>query len=105
MSEGPRLTCTTTVDRRRLVGRRPSSGHDAPASASSPPVGRKDDQRLCDGQGRGAASEHEQQPEREQQPMLLDAKMVLVVTTTLVHLAVLSSGALFANWRVEDQVC
>lgn len=36
--------------------------------------------------------------------MLLDAKMVLVVTTTLVHLAVLSSGALFANWRIEDQV-
>lgn len=31
-------------------------------------------------------------------------QMVLVLTTTLVHLAVLGSGALFANWRVEEQV-
>lgn len=40
---------------------------------------------------------------RQQQPMLL-GKMVLVVTTTLVHLAVLGSGALFGSWRVDDQV-
>lgn len=35
---------------------------------------------------------------------MLLGKMVLVVTTTLVHLAVLGSGALFGSWRVEDQV-
>ncbi|CAM9342639.1 unnamed protein product [Pylaiella littoralis] len=35
---------------------------------------------------------------------MLSGKMVLVVTTTLVHLAVLGSGALFGSWRIEDQV-
>lgn len=35
---------------------------------------------------------------------MLIGRMVLVVTTTLVHLAVLGSGALFGSWRVEDQV-
>lgn len=36
--------------------------------------------------------------------LMLSGRMVLVVTTTLVHLAVLGSGALFGSWRVEDQV-
>lgn len=45
---------------------------------------------------------HQKQSEGVQQPML--GKMVLVVTTTLVHLAVLGSGALFGSWRVDDQV-
>lgn len=97
--------CTTTGENWRLVGRHPNSRHDTPASESLPSLGRQDNQRVYNGQERGAASENKQQPGREQQPMLLDAKMVLVVTTTLVHLAVLSSGALFANWRIEDQVC
>ncbi|CAN0052001.1 unnamed protein product [Ectocarpus sp. 12 AP-2014] len=35
---------------------------------------------------------------------MLLGKMVLVMTTTLVHLAVLGSGALFGSWRIEDQV-
>lgn len=39
-----------------------------------------------------------------EQPMHAGAHMVLVLTTTLVHLAVLGSGALFASWRAEDQV-
>lgn len=70
--------------------------------------GRKRCERRKKPAGGGEGEEAKRGPHRNeneplQQPMLL-GKMVLVVTTTLVHLAVLGSGALFGSWRVEDQV-
>lgn len=64
---------------------------------------------LPDDQGRKGVEQNEgAQPgvpdSDPEQPMHAGAQMVLVLTTTLVHLAVLGSGALFASWRAEDQV-
>lgn len=50
-----------------------------------------------------AGGQHEASIERWRSMQI--GSHMLLVTTTLVHLAVLGSGALFANWRVEDQVC
>lgn len=49
-------------------------------------------------------SPHQKTRAEPAEQLMLSGKMVLVVTTTLVHLAVLGSGALFGSWRIEDQV-